>query len=87
MVKKVLIFIIRIYQKTLSPDHSAWGKALFTGGYCKFTPSCSTYMIGAIEKHGAIKGIFKGIWRVLRCNPFNKGGCDLPGQRKIPPRK
>ena len=77
-MKKLLILIIKAYRKTLSPDHSSWGKALFPCGYCKFTPSCSDYMIGAIKKHGAIKGVFKGVWRVLRCNPFNKGGCDLP---------
>lgn len=78
MIKQLLIGLVRAYQKTLSPDHSSWGKAMFPGGFCKYTPSCSEYMIGAIEKHGAIKGTLKGAWRILRCNPFSKGGCDLP---------
>ncbi|MBT6069118.1 membrane protein insertion efficiency factor YidD [Candidatus Peregrinibacteria bacterium] len=77
-MKQLLILLVKLYQFILSPDHSAWGKAMFPGGYCKYTPSCSTYMIMAIKKHGAIKGIFKGFWRILRCNPFSKGGCDLP---------
>ncbi len=43
---------------------------------CKFTPTCSQYGIEAIEKHGAIKGLLLTIWRILRCNPFSKGGYD-----------
>lgn len=78
ILQRGFILIVKIYQKTFSPDHSSWGKAMFPGGYCKFTPSCSSYMICAIEKHGAIKGALKGVWRVLRCNPFSHGGCDLP---------
>ena len=43
---------------------------------CKFIPSCSQYAIDAIEYHGAFKGCFLAIWRILRCNPFSKGGID-----------
>lgn len=43
---------------------------------CPYTPSCSAYMAQAIERKGVIKGIFLGIWRILRCNPFSKGGFD-----------
>ncbi|PJC36872.1 membrane protein insertion efficiency factor YidD [Candidatus Peregrinibacteria bacterium CG_4_9_14_0_2_um_filter_53_11] len=71
------IFLIVIYQKTLSPDHG-FMKALFPGGYCKFTPTCSEYTKMAIQKKGVFIGIPKGFWRILRCNPLNKGGIDLP---------
>ncbi len=69
--------LIRIYQKTISPDHS-WLRHYFPGGFCKFTPSCSAYTHEAITKHGNIKGILMGIWRVIRCNPWSRGGIDLP---------
>jgi len=66
-MKKVLIFIIRTYKKYISP--------LFPPS-CRFYPTCSVYAIQAIEKYGAIKGSIKAIYRILRCNPFNKGGYD-----------
>jgi len=68
--------IIRFYQRTLSPDHGIF-KAYFPFGYCRFFPSCSEYAIQAINKKGIIKGIFLSLWRIIRCNPFNKGGIDL----------
>ena len=43
---------------------------------CKFTPTCSNYMLESLEIHGTIKGTFMGIKRILRCNPFSKGGYD-----------
>lgn len=43
---------------------------------CRFYPTCSQYAIDAIEKYGAFKGFFMALWRVLRCNPFCKGGYD-----------
>lgn len=70
-----MIFFIRLYQKTLSPDHSAF-KALHPHGFCRFYPTCSEYSIQALDKYGPIKGSLKSAWRVLRCNPFNKGGYD-----------
>jgi uncharacterized protein len=70
-----VIKILRIYQKTLSFDHG-WFKVFYPYGFCRFSPSCSEYSIKSIEKHGLIKGGFLSIWRVLRCNPFNKGGYD-----------
>ncbi|PJB15854.1 membrane protein insertion efficiency factor YidD, partial [Candidatus Falkowbacteria bacterium CG_4_9_14_3_um_filter_38_19] len=48
----------------------------FPQGFCRFQPSCSDYAIAAIEKYGVIKGGGKALWRVLRCNPFNRGGWD-----------
>ena len=68
MIKKILIKIIRIYQKYLS------GMKRYSS--CKYYPTCSSYTIEAIETHGAILGILLGIWRILRCNPFSKGGYD-----------
>jgi len=70
-----LIGLIKIYQKTLSFDHG-WLKHLYPHGYCRYYPTCSEYAIQAIEKHGAIKGTFKASWRILRCNPWSKGGFD-----------
>jgi putative membrane protein insertion efficiency factor len=63
-----LLFVIRLYQATLS-------RALPTDT-CRFFPTCSHYGYQAIYKHGAVKGSLLAIWRVLRCNPFNPGGFD-----------
>lgn len=70
-----VIKILKIYQKTLSFDHGFF-KALFPYGYCRFKPTCSEYAIKAVEKYGVIKGGAKALWRVMRCNPWNKGGWD-----------
>jgi len=66
-MKKILIAIIRFYQKYLSPLKST---------KCPYIPTCSNYGLEAIEKHGAIKGSILAFWRILRCNPFSKGGYD-----------
>lgn len=68
-MKKITISLIRFYQKAISPYLNKGLKK------CKYYPSCSEYMIQAINKNG-IKGFFQGIWRILRCNPFSKGGYD-----------
>lgn len=73
-MKKIFISLIKFYQKCISP---IMGK-----GKCKFYPTCSEYMKEAIEVHGAFKGFMMGIWRILRCNPFSKGGFD-----PVPPKK
>lgn len=70
-----IIGLIKVYQKTLSRDHS-WLSHLFPYGYCRFYPTCSEYTKQAIQKYGFIKGIFLGIKRILHCHPFNKGGND-----------
>lgn len=61
------IWLIRFYKKYISPRKAP---------SCKFVPTCSTYAIQAIEKYGFLKGSLKAIWRILRCNPFSKGGYD-----------
>jgi uncharacterized protein len=75
MLKYTLLKLIRLYQKTLSPD-SGWFKVYYPHGYCKFYPHCSEYGHQAIDKHGALRGGVMTIWRVLRCNPFTSGGQD-----------
>lgn len=73
--REMVIFLIKIYQKFLSPDYGIF-KAYFPFGYCRFTPSCSQYAIKTLEKHGLFIGGIKAAWRIVRCNPFNKGGWD-----------
>ena len=70
ILSKIAIFLIRLYQKYLSK------------GTCKYFPSCSQYTIEAIMKHGFFYGVLLGIWRILRCNHFSKGGID-----KVPDKK
>ena len=67
MMKKLLIYFVKGYQRFLSP---------LLGRNCIYTPTCSTYMIEAIEKRGVFIGTLKGLYRILRCNPFSKGGFD-----------
>ena len=66
-MKKVLIRMIRFYQREISPHRTPC---------CRFYPTCSQYAVEAIEKHGAFKGTFLALWRIIRCNPFSKGGYD-----------
>ena len=66
---------IRFYQRTLSFDHGPL-KALFPGGYCRFRPTCSEYTYQAVQKHGLFRGLLMGMWRIIRCNPFSRGGDD-----------
>ena len=73
--RRIVVFFIKIYQKTLSFDHGPL-KNLYPHGFCRFTPTCSQYGIDAINKYGIIKGGLKTCYRILRCNPFNKGGHD-----------
>jgi putative membrane protein insertion efficiency factor len=63
----VLIKLIKVYQKILSP--------MFPPS-CRFYPTCSEYAVESISKYGTLKGGAKALWRILRCNPFNKGGFD-----------
>ncbi|ATU05730.1 membrane protein insertion efficiency factor YidD [Candidatus Gracilibacteria bacterium HOT-871] len=79
--QKAIIKTIKLYQKYLSPDHSFWAKHR-GHGYCKYYPTCSQYMIEAVEKKGAFLGSLKGIWRILRCMPWSKGGYDPVEKKK-----
>ena len=71
-MQKLLIKLIKLYQKIPGPWHNA----------CRFYPTCSNYAIEAINLHGAIKGSWLAIKRIFRCNPFSKGGFD-----PVPPTK
>jgi putative membrane protein insertion efficiency factor len=73
LVSKFLIGLVRIYQITLSP---------ILGRNCRYTPTCSQYMIGAIQIHGPIRGTWLGMRRILRCNTFGGWGFD-----PVPPKK
>lgn len=70
-----MIGLVKIYQKTLSPDHG-FLKVLFPYGCCRFQPTCSEYAVQALKKYGLVRGSIKSIWRVLRCNPCSRGGKD-----------
>ena len=72
-MKRALLALIRFYQRQISP--------LFPP-CCRFTPTCSQYALEAIQVHGAAKGVFLALKRILRCNPLFPGGYD-----PIPPRK
>jgi putative membrane protein insertion efficiency factor len=75
--RRILLFGIKVYQRTLSPDHGFF-KHRFPYGYCPFFPSCSAYAHEVIEKDGAIVGSFRALWRIIRCHPWTKGGVDRP---------
>lgn len=77
-MRTILLSTIRLYQKLLSPDHSFWARFVFPSGYCKFSPTCSEYSYQVINKKGALKGSPKAVWRILRCNPWTRGGVDAP---------
>lgn len=65
--KRMFIWLIRFYQSNISPLHPAC---------CRYVPTCSQYALEAIQKYGAIKGGALALYRILRCNPFSKGGYD-----------
>ena len=66
--RKILVKIIGLYQKYISPCMRK---------HCKYYPTCSEYTRQAVDKYGIIKGSLLGIIRILKCNPFSKGGVDL----------
>ncbi len=66
-MNRVILSMIKIYQKTVSQ---------VTLPSCRFLPTCSQYTYEAIDKHGIFKGTYLGIYRLIRCNPFNRGGYD-----------
>ncbi len=72
-MRAILTFLVllpvRMYQAVISP---------IMPQVCRFYPSCSNYFVLAVQKHGPIRGACKGVWRVCRCNPFSRGGIDMP---------
>jgi uncharacterized protein len=74
----MLIVIVRAYQRWISP---------MLAPSCRFYPSCSTYAVTAIARHGAVRGSALALWRLLRCHPFNRGGVDqVPARSSDRPR-
>lgn len=67
MLKRQVTGLIRFYQRALSP---------LKPPSCRFHPTCSSYMLEAVEKHGTLRGVWLGVKRILRCHPFSKGGYD-----------
>ena len=76
-MKYLCIWLIRFYQKVLSP--------LKRNPTCRFTPTCSAYAVEAFQKRGFFVGFGLTVWRILRCNPFSAGGYDPVPERR--PRK
>lgn len=69
-MKRIIVTLINFYKKHISPYLA------HLGVHCKYEPTCSEYMKQAVEKYGARKGFILGIKRILKCNPFSKGGYD-----------
>ena len=81
-MKRLILGAIRYYQRTLSPDHGPM-KFMWPNGYCKYQPSCSEYGYQSVDTHGVIIGVLLMQWRILRCNPWSKGGYDpVPEPKK-----
>jgi len=74
-VRQLVLGLIRLYQKTLSFDHGAL-RHLFPNGYCKYHPTCSEYGYQVVARYGVVKGGCMAVWRILRCNPWSRGGHD-----------
>jgi hypothetical protein len=71
LVRRLAVYLVRGYQLLLSP---------FLGSNCRFYPTCSNYMIEAIELHGVLRGLWLGVRRLSRCHPYHEGGIDpVPG--------
>ncbi|PID86560.1 membrane protein insertion efficiency factor YidD [Candidatus Gracilibacteria bacterium] len=77
-LNKFFVRLISYYQASFSPDHSPNGKRKYPYGYCRYFPSCSEYSKECFKKYSFVKAILKSLWRVIRCNPWSKGGVDNP---------
>ena len=66
-MQSIIIAFIRFYQKIISP---------LLGSNCRYYPTCSHYMVEAIEKYGVARGGWMGLQRIMRCHPWHKGGYD-----------
>lgn len=74
-MRTIVLQLIRLYQKTLSPD-TGWLRVFYPHGYCKFAPTCSKYTYEAVQRFGVIRGLWLGARRIGRCNPWSLGGAD-----------
>ncbi|MEK9181141.1 MAG: membrane protein insertion efficiency factor YidD [Patescibacteria group bacterium] len=74
-MKLLVLALIRLYQKTFSPDHGFF-KPLFPYGFCRYHPTCSQYAFEAVEKFGVVKGLISASARIFRCNPWASPALD-----------
>lgn len=74
-MKKIILILIKLYQKTLSRD-TGWLSYFYSERTCRFHPTCSQYTYEAIESFGIFKGGWLGLKRIIRCHPWSDGGID-----------
>jgi uncharacterized protein len=74
VVRAIAIAPVRFYQRAISPAIPA---------RCKYHPSCSEYAVGAVRHYGVLRGIVLAAWRLLRCNPWSRGGVDFVQDQKL----
>lgn len=74
-MKILVLWAIKVYQKTLSFDHGPM-RHWYPSGFCRFQPTCSEYTYQSIDRFGVAKGGWQGFKRILRCNPWSEGGWD-----------
>jgi putative membrane protein insertion efficiency factor len=65
--RNLIVALIRLYRRYVSP---------YSPPSCRFTPTCSRYAIDAVGRYGVLRGGWLAVWRILRCNPFHRGGYD-----------
>lgn len=81
-MRKPVVALIKLYQRTLSPDHG-WTKHRHPAGFCRFYPTCSQYAVEAVQSRGVLRGCLLALARIIRCNPWSRGGIDqLPQSSK-----
>lgn len=73
-IREICLLPIRFYKRFISP---------LTGPHCKYYPTCSQYAMDAVRKHGIFYGGALALWRILRCNPWSKGGIDYVPEKKF----
>ena len=71
---RVVVFLIGVYRRAISPAFPR---------RCRFQPTCSAYTIEAVREYGALRGLGLGLWRIVRCHPFNPGGVDPVPRRSV----
>ena len=81
-MKYLVLFLITLYQKTLSYDHGLLGKLFPNTRYCRFSPTCSEYTYEAIKRFGTLKGLKLGLNRLSRCNKRTPAGTYDPVPEK-----
>ncbi len=75
-MKKMILAFIRFYQKTSFFHNYFFRQFFLSDRVCRFTPTCSEYTYQAVDKYGAVNGLWLGLKRIIRCHPWNKGGYD-----------